>query len=165
MRQALTRHYTHLKAEEKELPDLLVIDGGQGQLKQAEEVLEELQVSGVRILAISKGPSRKPGLEQLWLAGHKVSLRLAADSPALHVLQIIRDEAHRFAITAHRRKRGKLGIASSLETIENIGPKRRRDLLRYFGGLQGVQQASVTDLMRVAGINAALAQRIYDHFH
>lgn len=165
LRQALSRHYFHLKSEEKELPDLLVIDGGPGQLKQATEVLEELQVSGVNLLAISKGPSRKAGLEQLWIGGHKTSLRLAEDSPALHVLQIIRDEAHRFAITSHRKKRGKLGLTSSLESIEGIGPKRRRDLLRYFGGLQGVQQAGVGDLTKVAGISEELAQRIYDHFH
>lgn len=165
IRQALSRHYFYLKSEERPLPDLLVIDGGQGQLRQAIEVLEELQVSGVNLLAISKGPSRKAGLEQLWMGGQKTSIRLPENSSALHILQTIRDEAHRFAITSHRRKRGKIGLTSTLESIEGIGPKRRRDLLRYFGGLQGIQQAGVADLMKVNGISEELAQRIYDHFH
>lgn len=165
IRQALTRHYTNLKAEEKSLPDLLIIDGGPGQLKQAVEVLEELQVSGVYIMAVSKGVSRKPGLEQLWIAGQQNALRLAADNPALHAIQMIRDEAHRFAITSHRKKRAKQMTLSSLEAIEGIGPKRRRDLLRHFGGLQGVRQASVADLTRVAGISEELAQRVFDSFH
>lgn len=165
LRQALTRHYTALKAEEKALPDLLIIDGGLGQLKQAVEVLEELQVSGVYLMAVSKGVSRKPGLEQLWIAGQEDSLRFPADSPALHAIQMIRDEAHRFAITAHRKKRAKQMTVSSLEAIEGIGPKRRRDLLRHFGGLQGVRHASVADLMRVEGISEELAQRVFDSFH
>ena len=165
LRQALTRHYTNLKAEEKALPDLLIIDGGPGQLKQAVEVLEELQVSGVYIMAISKGVSRKPGLEQLWIAGQEQSLRLPADSPALHAIQMIRDEAHRFAITSHRKKRAKQMTVSSLEAIEGIGPKRRRELLRHFGGLQGVRHASVADLMRVEGISEELAQRVFDCIH
>lgn len=165
LRQALSRHYTRLKGEEKPLPDLLIIDGGPGQLKQAVEILEEVQVSGVSLMGVSKGPARKAGLEQLWIAGHKDALRLAEDHPALHIIQMIRDEAHRFAITAHRKKRAKLMTASSLEAVEGIGPKRRRDLLRHFGGLQGLRQASVADLMRVSGISEELAKRIFDHFH
>lgn len=165
LRQALTRHYIRLKAEEKPLPDLLIIDGGPGQLKQAIQVLEELQVSGMSLMALSKGPSRKAGLEQLWLADHDNPLRLPADHYALHLLQMIRDEAHRFAITAHRKKRGKSMTVSPLEAIEGIGPKRRRELLRYFGGLQGLRQASIADLMRVPGISEDLAKRVFDYFH
>lgn len=165
LRQALTRHYTRIKAEEKPLPDLLIIDGGPGQLKQAIEALEELQVSGVSLMGVSKGPSRKPGLEQLWRAGHKTPLHLPDDHPALHVIQMIRDEAHRFAITAHRKKRAKLMTISALESVEGIGPKRRRDLLRHFGGLQGLRQASVADIMRAPGISEELAKRIFDYFH
>lgn len=162
--QALTRHYTHLKAEEKPLPDVLIIDGGQGQLKQAIVALEELQVSGVMLMAVSKGRSRKPGLEQLWIAGRPHPLRLPPDAPALFIIQMIRDEAHRFAITSHRKRRAKTITVSPLEAIEGIGPKRRRDLLRHFGGLQGLRQASIEDLSRVAGINEALAKRIFDYF-
>ena len=165
LRQALTRHYTHLKAEEKPLPDLLIIDGGPGQLKQAIEVLEELQVSGVGLMAVSKGPSRKAGLEQLWQPGQKNALRLPEDHPALHIIQMIRDEAHRFAITSHRKRRDKTMTVSTLESLPGIGPKRRRELLRHFGGLQGLRQASVADLMRVPGINEELAKRIFDYFH
>jgi excinuclease ABC subunit C len=165
LRQALSRHYTHLKAEEKLLPDLLIIDGGPGQLKQAQDVLEELQVSGVALLAVSKGVTRKAGLEQLWLSDQKESLRLSEDHPALHLIQAIRDEAHRFAITSHRKRRAKSMIVSRLEDIEGIGPKRRRELLRHFGGLQGLRQASVIDLMRVAGVSEELAKRIFDYFH
>jgi excinuclease ABC subunit C len=165
LRQALTRHYTHLKAEEKSLPDLLIIDGGPGQLKQAMEVLEELQVSGVGLLGVSKGRARKAGLEQLWQPGEKNSLRLPEDHPGLHIIQMIRDEAHRFAITSHRKKRAKTMTVSSLESLPGIGPKRRRDLLRHFGGLQGLRQASVADLSKVPGINEELAKRIFDSFH
>jgi len=165
LRQAICRHYTHLKEEEKSLPDLLIIDGGAGQLQQALEALEEVQVSGVNVMAVSKGPSRKPGLEQLWFPHHRQAVRLPEDHPALHIIQMIRDEAHRFAITSHRKKRAKLLTLSSLESIEGIGPKRRRELLRHFGGLQGLRQASVADLMRVAGIREELARRIFDFFH
>lgn len=165
LRQSLSRHYTRLKSEEKPLPDLLIIDGGQGQLAEALLVLEELQVSGLNVMAVSKGPERKPGMEKLWLAGHKKPLQLPENHLALHVIQMIRDEAHRFAITAHRKKRARISVASPLESIEGIGPKRRRDLLRHFGGLQGLQEASVTEIMRVSGISEALAQRIFDHFH
>ncbi len=165
LRQGLSRHYTRLKAEEKPLPDLLIIDGGQGQLAEALLVLEELQVSGLNVMAVSKGPTRKPGLEKLWLAGHKKPLQLPENHMALHVIQMIRDEAHRFAITAHRKKRAKISVASPLESIEGIGPKRRRDLLRHFGGLQGLQEAGVMEIMRVSGISEAMAQRIFDHFH
>lgn len=165
LRQALTRHYVRLKTEGKPLPDLLIIDGGQGQLKQAVEVFEELQISGVNLMGVSKGVSRKPGLEQLWLPGHKKSQRLPENHPALHLIQMIRDEAHRFAITTHRKKRAARMKLSSLEEIPGIGPKRRRDLLRHFGGLQGLRRASVADILRAPGISELIAQRIFDYFH
>ncbi len=165
MKQALTRHYTRLKAADGELPDILLIDGGKGQLAKAEEMLEEVQVSGVVLLAIAKGPTRKPGLETIFVSGWSQPLRLAADSQALHLLQRIRDEAHRFAITGHRQQRAKARLRSPLEDIPGIGPKRRRELLRHFGGMQGIMRASVEELTQVTGIRADLAKRLYDILH
>lgn len=165
MQQALTRHYTRLKQVENLLPDVLIIDGGKGQLAIAEQVLEELQVSGVILLAVAKGPGRKPGLETLYISGHSQPLLLAADSNVLHLIQRIRDEAHRFAITGHRQKRAKTRTTSRLEEVAGIGPKRRRDLLKHFGGLQGLRLASVEDMRKVPGINQDLAQRLYDLWH
>jgi len=165
MHQALLRRYTRLKSGEGALPDLLIIDGGLGQLKQAADVLEELQVSGVILLGVAKGPQRKPGLEKLYIWGKKVGVGLAADDSALHVIQFIRDEAHRFAITAHRAKRAKRRAESPLELIEGVGAKRRQQLLKHFGGIQELQKASVNELTKVSGISEALAQRIYDALH
>lgn len=165
MRQALLRRYTRVKKGEAPLPDLLLIDGGKGQLAQATEVLQELQIDDVALLGIAKGPSRKPGEETLFLAGDQAEYTLPPTSPALHLLQQVRDEAHRFAITGHRQRRGKTRTTSVLETIPGLGPKRRQTLLKQFGGLQGVASASIDDLAKVAGINAALAERIYDAFH
>ncbi len=165
MKQALTRRYTRLKSGEGVLPDLLMIDGGKGQLSQAAAVLEELQVSGVMLLGIAKGPSRKPGLEQLLLWGREQSLQLSADSVALHLIQFVRDEAHRFAIISHRAKRHKKRVTSPLEHIEGVGAVRRQKLLKHFGGLQALRNASVAEISRVAGISEALAQRIYDALH
>ncbi len=165
MRQALTRRYTRLRKGEGVLPDLLVIDGGRGQLTQAVEVLEELQVEGVTLLGIAKGPDRKPGLEKLILADQAQEVILPPDSPALHLLQQLRDEAHRFAITGHRQRRGKARRTSSLEQVPGLGPKRRQVLLKQFGGLQGIARAGVEDLQSVHGISRELAQRIYDAFH
>ena len=165
MRQALERRFRRLKEGEGTLPDLLLVDGGKGQLGQAEAVLEELQVAGVTVVGVAKGPTRKPGLEQLFLSGREAPIILPADSPALHFIQQVRDEAHRFAITGHRNRRSKSRQASSLEEIPGLGPKRRRELLRQFGGLQEVSRAGVEDLARVSGISRKLAQRIYDTFH
>lgn len=165
MEQALQRRYRRLKEGEGSYPDILFIDGGKGQLSQAEQVLEELQVVGITLVGVAKGPSRKPGLEQLILSGRKQPIILPADSPALHLIQQIRDEAHRFAITGHRQQRGKARRSSVLEEISGLGPKRRQQLLRQFGGLQEVARAGVEDLARVQGISKQLAQRIYDHFH
>jgi excinuclease ABC subunit C len=165
MRQALTRRYTRLKKGEGLVPDVLLIDGGKGQLHEAEKVLEELQVEGVLLASVAKGPTRKPGLEQLFLSGREAPLILPGDSPALHLIQQIRDEAHRFAITGHRQRRAKARNTSPLEEVPGLGPKRRQALLKHFGGLQGVTRAGVDDLASVPGISRELAQRIYGLFH
>ncbi len=166
MRQAVTRRYLRLKKGEAKLPDILFIDGGKGQLAQADAVLKELQVSGVFLVGVAKGPERKPGLETLFISGGAPEgVNLAADSPALQLIQQIRDEAHRFAITGHRGRRAKARNRSALEDIEGIGPVRRRTLLRQFGGLQGIARAGVEELARTPGISIELAQRIYDIFH
>ena len=165
LHQALTRRYTRLREEEGRLPDILFIDGGKGQLAQAREVLEELQVVGVTAVGVAKGPERKPGLETLFLSGENHPFILPADSAALHLVQQIRDEAHRFAITGHRQRRARTRATSALERIPGIGPKRRQALLRQFGGLKQLARAGVEDIAGVDGINTELAQRIYDAFH
>ncbi|NOX76219.1 MAG: excinuclease ABC subunit UvrC [Gammaproteobacteria bacterium] len=165
MQQALRRRYTRLKKGEGKMPDILLIDGGKGQLAEAETVLEELQVDGVLLLGVAKGPDRKPGQEMLFLSGQKVPRILPSDSPALHLIQQVRDEAHRFAITGHRQRRAKTRNTSRLEGIAGLGPKRRQTLLKQFGGLQEVARAGVEDLGRVPGISKQLAQRVYDVFH
>jgi excinuclease ABC subunit C len=162
IQQALQRRYLALKtAEEGKLPDVLIIDGGKGQLKQAEQVLEELQITGIVVLAIAKGTTRKPGLETVFLSGQEQPLDLSPDSLALHLLQQIRDEAHRFAITGHRGRRAKVRQQSVLQEIPGIGAKRRRELLRQFGGLQELKRSSVDELAKIPGISRALAERIY----
>ncbi len=163
--QAVTRRYKRLKAEEKNLPDLILIDGGLGQLHQASKVLEELQVSGVVLAAIAKGPGRKPGLEKIFIFGRKEVLQLEPSDPGFHFLQFIRDEAHRFAITTHRNRRNKKTLESPLEKIEGIGPKRRREILNFFGGLQELKKATVGEIAKVSGISQSLAKRIYDSLH
>jgi len=165
IKQALTRHYTHLKIEAKLMPDILIIDGGKGQLAKAEEVLKELQITGILLMGIAKGVTRKAGLETIFVAGCQQTLSLASDSPALHLLQRIRDEAHRFAITGHRKQRAKARNTSTLEQIPGIGAKRRGQLLRFFGGLQEVLNTGVEELSKVPGISPALAQRLYDALH
>lgn len=165
MRQVLTRRYTRLKKGEGVLPDILLVDGGKGQVTQAVEVLEELQVEGVQVVGVAKGPTRRPGLEQILLAGQERPTILAADSPALHLIQQIRDEAHRFAVAGHQHRRGKARRESTLESIEGLGPKRRQQLLKEFGGLQGVARAGIDDLRKVRGISRELARRVYEYFH
>jgi len=165
MNQALMRRYTSLKKGEGKLPDLLVIDGGKGQVHQAEQVLDELQIEGVTIVGIAKGPGRKPGLETLFLSSTAEPIILPENSGALHILQEIRDEAHRFAITGHRARRAKKRKTSVLESISGLGPKRRQTLIKQFGGLQEIEKAGVDDLAGVDGISRQLAQRIYDSFH
>jgi excinuclease ABC subunit C len=165
MRQALTRRYTRLKKGEGLVPDVLLIDGGKGQLHEAEKVLEELQVEGVLLVGVAKGPTRRPGMEQLFLSGKEAPLILPADSPALHLIQQIRDEAHRFAITGHRQRRAKARNTSPLEEVPGLGPKRRQALLKHFGGLQGITRAGIEDLASVPGVSRELARRIYGLFH
>ncbi|MDH5357754.1 MAG: excinuclease ABC subunit UvrC [Gammaproteobacteria bacterium] len=164
MNQALTRRFTRLQKGEGKRPDLLLIDGGKGQLTEAKAVMADLQLD-IDILGIAKGPERKPGEETLFLVGREGEVDLPADSPALHLLQQVRDEAHRFAITGHRQRRAKARNTSPLEGISGMGPKRRQKLLQQFGGLQEVKRAGVEDLARVDGISEALAQKIYDIFH
>ena len=165
LHQALARRYARLQQEGGGLPDILFIDGGKGQVTQAANVLEELKIAGVRVVGIAKGPGRKPGLETLYLFEENRPIILPSDSAALHLVQQIRDEAHRFAITGHRQRRAKTRTASVLDTIPGIGPKRRQALLKQFGGLKQLAQAGVEDISQVNGINAELAQRIYDRFH
>ena len=165
MEQALTRRYTRLQQGEGRLPDLLLIDGGKGQIAAACRALEELQVTGVQVVGVSKGPGRKPGLESLHLPERQKVLQLAADSPALHLIQQVRDEAHRFAITGHRQRRARSRNTSPLEQIPGIGPRRRQQLLQQLGGIREVARAGVEDLSRIKGINRTLAQQIYDAFH
>jgi len=165
MHQALTRRYTRIKQGEYPYPDLLFIDGGRGQLRSVSDALQELAVSGVTLVGVSKGPDRRPGTEQLWLSGRSTAVILPADSPALHLVQQIRDEAHRFAITGHRQRRAKARTRSLLEGIAGVGPKRRQRLLRHLGGIQGLARAGVDDIARVDGISRTLAQQIYDAFH
>jgi excinuclease ABC subunit C len=165
MEQALTRRYTRLQKGEGRMPDLLLIDGGKGQVAAASRALEELQITDVRVLGVAKGPGRKPGLETLHLPGSKHVVTLPADSPALHLIQQIRDEAHRFAITGHRQRRAHSRTSSPLENIPGVGARRRQQLLQQLGGLREVARAGVEDLARVKGISRILAQQIYDTFH
>ncbi|WP_127477287.1 excinuclease ABC subunit UvrC [Sulfurivermis fontis] len=165
MHQALTRRFRRLQEGEGRAPDILLIDGGLGQVQQAHEVLEELAVAGILVVGVAKGPTRKAGLEQLVLSGGEAPTILPPESPALHLIQQVRDEAHRFAITGHRQRRAKARRTSSLEDIPGLGPKRRQQLLRQFGGLQEVARAGVEDLAKVHGISRQLAQRIYDALH
>jgi len=165
MRQALSRRYARIKKGEVPMPDLLLIDGGPGQLAQAIEVLQELQIDGVAMVAVSKGPDRRAGQERLFLAHQELATILPPDSAALHLIQRIRDEAHRFAIAGHRHRRAKARTESVLETVPGLGPRKRRELLRQFGGLQGVARAGTEDLEKVHGISRKLAQAIYDTLH
>jgi excinuclease ABC subunit C len=146
------------------LPDLLLIDGGAGQLAQASAVLLELGVQGVAMIGVAKGEERRAGHETLVFAdGREIAPGTA--SPGLQLIQQIRDEAHRFAITGHRGRRQKARETSRLEDIAGIGPRRRASLLKHFGGLQGLRAAGVEEIARVDGVNAALAQRIYHSLH
>ncbi|PCJ48329.1 MAG: excinuclease ABC subunit C [Gammaproteobacteria bacterium] len=164
MHQVLTRRYKRVKSGEIEAPDILVIDGGKGQLKQAELVLDELGVDIPIVIGIAKGRTRKAGFEQLFIPGNATAVVLEADDPALHLLQHIRDESHRFAISGHRVKRAKAKKSSPLESIAGIGAVKRRELLRRFGGLQGIKLATINDLKRIPGINQKLAENIHNRF-
>lgn len=161
MQQALTRRLKRVKSGEAVAPDILIVDGGKGQLNMAREVFKELDIVNIILLGVAKGTTRKAGLESLFVETADNPLDLDPASPALHLIQHIRDESHRFAIAGHRAQRDKARRTSTLQDIPGIGPKRRRELLRFFGGLQGVQKASRDELARVPGISASLAESIY----
>jgi len=165
MEQALTRRYTRIKKGEGKLPDVLLIDGGKGQLSAARRVMLELGIEGVRLLGVAKGTTRKAGFETLFFDNSKTELVLNSDSGALHLIQHIRDEAHRFAITGHKQRRDKKRNTSTLEDIPGVGAKRRRELLRHFGGLHEVKRASAEDLARVPTISKKIAEDIYSALH
>jgi len=165
LREALTRRCARIVAGEFPAPDLLVIDGGRGQVAVAAEVLAEQGLHDTRLIGIAKGPERKPGQEDIVFPDRHEPLNLPADHPGLHLLQQIRDEAHRFAIQGHRARRGKARTTSTLQEISGIGARRRQALLAHFGGIRGVHAASVDDLARVPGISRALAERIFSELH
>ena len=165
MHQALTRRFSKIKDGEGKLPDVLLVDGGKGQLAMAREVLQELAVPDLVLLGVAKGTTRKPGLEVLYLNDAEHEFTLPGNSPALHLIQQIRDESHRFAITGHRARRGKTRRTSTLEEVAGIGPKRRRELLNHFGGLQELSRASAEEIAKAPGISKKLAELIYDTLH
>ncbi len=165
MRQALTRRYERVSAGEGKVPDLILIDGGRGQLNAARGALAELGLNDVSVIGVAKGAERKAGLEELVLEAEGQSLTLPPQHPGLHLIQSIRDEAHRFAIVGHRAKRGKTRTTSTLTEIPGIGARRRQKLLAHFGGLQGVQAAAVDELAQVDGVSRSLAEKIYRHLH
>lgn len=164
MSQALMRRYTRIRQHEYPRPALLLIDGGRGQLSAAEQALRETGIVDLAVVGIAKGADRRPGTEQLWLLGRGAPVILPSDSPAMHLIAQIRDEAHRFAIAGHRQRRAKARITSVLEEIDGVGAKRRQQLLKQFGGLRGLACAGVAEIAGVEGIGRQLAQRIYDAF-
>lgn len=168
MRQVLERRYRNLKNTADKRPDVIFIDGGKGQLSQAVEVLEASGGSDILLLGVAKGQTRKPGFETLFIPdgqGGFKTIQCRSDDPSLHLIQQIRDEAHRFAITGHRKRRDKSRRQSLLEGIDGVGPTRRRALIKYFGSVQGIKTASVTEIAKVDGISASLAEQIYLNLH
>ncbi|HTD89944.1 MAG TPA: excinuclease ABC subunit UvrC, partial [Burkholderiales bacterium] len=165
MREVLQRRYRRLVTGEGKMPDVVLIDGGKGQLGIAREVMSELGISDVTLVGVAKGEGRKAGLEALWIPGRDAPYLLGPDHAGLHLVQQIRDEAHRFAITGHRARRGKARSQSPLENITGVGAKRRQRLLAHFGGLRGLQAASVDELAQIEGVSRALAEKIYQELH
>jgi excinuclease ABC subunit C len=165
MRQVLERRYERVTAEGGKMPYLVLIDGGKGQVSVARSVLADLGLHQVCVVGVAKGPERKPGMEELIIESESRSLQLAPSHPGLHLIQAIRDEAHRFAIVGHRARRGRTRTTSMLNEIPGIGAKRRQALIEHFGGLRGVQAAAVDDIAKVEGISRPLAERIYRHLH
>lgn len=165
MRQVLTRRYRRLVGGEGRRPDLVFIDGGKGQLNVAREVFEELGIEDITLIGVAKGATRKAGMEQLIDALTDATFRVPPDSPALHLIQHVRDEAHRFAITGHRKQRDKKRRQSTLEGIPGVGSKRRKDLINYFGGLQEIRKASSDEIAKVRGVSRKLAENIYAALH
>ncbi|PCI76344.1 MAG: excinuclease ABC subunit C [SAR86 cluster bacterium] len=167
MEQVLDRRFTRLAKGEAKIPDILLIDGGKGQLTQAKKIMEKFQLPEIQLLGIAKGISRRAGQETLFLLkdGRFKEIVIPTESGALHLLQQVRDEAHRFAITGHRARRAKARKQSTLEEIAGLGPKRRRELLRYFGGHQEISKASESEIAKVTGISKKLAENIYEYLH
>jgi excinuclease ABC subunit C len=165
MNQALMRRYKRVRDREVVAPDILLIDGGKGQLAEAAKVLEELKLTGITLIGVAKGADRRAGQEQLFLLGRDTPTILPPDSYALHLIQRVRDEAHRFAVAGHRRKRAKRHNQSILETIPGLGPVKRRELLKQFGGLQGILRAGIDDFVHIRGLGRELAEVIYEHLH
>jgi excinuclease ABC subunit C len=165
LRQALERRYRHVRAGEVPAPDLLLIDGGAGQIGEVHAALAQLGFADLTLVGVAKGPDRRPGQERLFIYGGPGAVTPGPQSQALRLIQRIRDEAHRFAITGHRRRRARRYNESVLEVVPGLGPAKRRALLRHFGGLQGVMRAGVADLTQVAGIGPTLARSLYDHLH
>ena len=165
MRQVLARRYERISAEAGKIPDLILIDGGKGQAGIASAVLHDLGLHQVCVVGVAKGAARKPGEEELVLESESRTLQLVPSHPGLHLIQAIRDEAHRFAVLGHRARRAKARTTSMLNEIPGIGAKRRQALIEHFGGLRGVQAAAVDDIAKVAGISRPLAERIYRHLH
>ena len=165
MQQALERRYKRLARGEGQLPDILFIDGGKGQVSQARQVLATYDISSVKVIGVAKGTTRKAGFETLIDADSGTEMRLRGDHPGLHLIQQIRDEAHRFAISGHRGRRAKARKQSILEEIPGVGAQRRRDLLRHFGSAKAIQNAGVEELTKIKGISATIARTIYEHLH
>jgi excinuclease ABC subunit C len=166
MEQVIKRHYSKLQKQEKTLPDIILIDGGKGQLSRAAKIVNELQLgNAMQLLGIAKGPGRKPGLEKLYVMSEDSLIKLQVNPPVLLLLQEIRDEAHRFAISGHRNKSRKELTKSPLDNIEGIGNKRKQCLILHFGGIQGIISASVDEIVKVPGISKNLAERIYTSLH
>ena len=164
MKEAITRRYAKLQREEQTLPEVVLIDGGKGQLTQAINVMRELNIHDITLMGVAKGPSRKAGMELLWLPGESQPRRFEQHDPALLLIQEIRDEAHRFAISGHRGRRDKKRQTSEVQNIPGIGAKRRQALLRHFGGWQQLREASAEELAKVPGISIKLAQEIKERF-
>lgn len=163
--QAISRRYVRIKSQEIVAPELLIIDGGKGQVNAVMAALDDIEYENICVIGISKGSDRKVGMEKIYKASDGETLIISADDPALLIVQQIRDEAHRFAITGHRQQRGKAKKKSVLEQVKGLGPKRRQRLLKQFGGLKEIQTAGVDDICTVKGISQELGQRIYDTFH
>ncbi len=165
MQQALERRYKRLANGEGQLPDILFIDGGKGQVSQARQVLATYDISSVKVIGVAKGTTRKAGFETLVDADSGTEMRLRGDHPGLHLIQQIRDEAHRFAISGHRGRRAKARKQSVLEEIPGVGAKRRRELLRHFGSAKAIENAGIEELAKIKGISATIARTIYEHLH
>ena len=165
MRQVLERRYKKIISEDLRKPDIILIDGGKGQLSSAERIMQDLGIADILVVGISKGPLRKPGTEKLFTSNGLVLDNIDKNNLGFHLIQQIRDEAHRFAITGHRAKRDKARITSKIEEIEGVGLKKRKSLLVYFGGLDGVKNATIEELMHVEGISNKIAEKVFNFFH